>query len=535
MPGANAVRCPSPKSTKAGPASKFVANLDAGLIAVDDVTQWTAQIYGLGELGPIWDLHVDSFNLDIIGRDVTAYGAASGRINGQIRALFYRYKTVGGFEYVADFLIGPRVGETTVGTLPGDSGTIWCEDTLLDFDQAKAKGQAGNKAKKLRPFAIQWGGQSLLSPGEAQASSAFALATCLSTVCRELDVELIPNWNIGHPETWGAVGHFKVGGLACDRIADKTLADLFKLNRDRIAYNDKTLADGLPAHKSGDFAPLADVADLVWRNTRKKDEFNHFADMDQECTASGKFEGETLLSLTDKKPKNVDPDVWNAFYDAISAKKRGALPFRVWQMYDEMVEFAAKDDYEQFVCAGGLMAHYVGDACQPLHISEFHHGRPNKGETGVHSSYETSMLNQHAAEMNAAVGKALTGRPKVKGAKKNGHDAAVEVVELMRRTVGRLPPLEVVQAYNDTRHRTAAMWDRLGIRTAACLIDGSETLASLWSSAWMTGRKNGGHHAALPKKAFDEAKLMKLYNDKTFLESFKLQELKRAGDKLVPK
>ena len=49
---------------------------------------------------------------------------------------------------------------------------------------------------------------------------------------------LIPSWNVGHPETWGAVGHFKVGGLACDLIPDAKLAALFKLNRGRIAFDD---------------------------------------------------------------------------------------------------------------------------------------------------------------------------------------------------------------------------------------------------------------------------------------------------------
>src|SRR5262249_35750046 len=87
------------------PGERVLANLDAGLIRVEDVTQWTAQIYGLGEMGPIWDLNVDTFNLDVIGCPVLAFGAASGRIEGQIQALFYRYKTVGGFEYTTDFLI----------------------------------------------------------------------------------------------------------------------------------------------------------------------------------------------------------------------------------------------------------------------------------------------------------------------------------------------------------------------------------------------------------------------------------------------
>jgi hypothetical protein len=421
-----------------------------------------------------------------------------------------------------------------VGTLPGDSGTIWFEDNQASLEEAREKGTAGRQAKKYRPFGVQWGGQAMLSAGSGGTPSQFALVSCLATVCRELDVEVISSWNVGHPETWGAVGHFKVGGLACDLIVDQQLAELFKLNRDRIAFDDATLEAGVPAHESGEFAPLADVADLVWRMTRKKDEFNHFADMDLQCEEQGTFNGQTLLSLTENKPQNVDPDVWNGFYDAVGAEKRGALPFRVWQMYDAMVGFAQNDDYVEFLCAGGLMAHYVGDACQPLHISKLHHGHPGKNESRVHSVYETAMLDQHAAEMNAAVKEVLKDPPEPPAVKGNGHQAALAVVELMRRTVTRLPPENVIRAYNETHHRTADMWDELGERTAQCLVDGAATLARIWEGAWHEGRQNG-HHKALPTTAFTEKELAELYNTKTFVESFTLQEITRSGDKLVPK
>jgi hypothetical protein len=256
--------------------------------------------------------------------------------------------------------------------------------------------------------------------------------------------------------------------------------------------------------------------------------------MDLECTTEGDFLGQTLLSLTEGHPEKVDPDVWNAYYKAVGAEKRGALPFRVWQMYDEMVGFAANDDLLRFVCAAGLMAHYVGDACQPLHVSQFHHGHPGLGEDKVHSVYETTMLNQHAAEMNAAVKQVLENGtiepPPVRG---NGHDAAVAVVELMRRTIGRLPPLTVIEVYNDTRHRTAEMWDQLGDRTAQCLVDGALTLASIWQAAWEQGRPNAA--PAVPAEAFTEDELAELYNTRTFVQSFELQELTRQGNKLMPR
>ena len=99
-------------------------NLDVGLIALEDQRLWNASIYGIGSIGPLADLSVYNLSLNLIGAPVRAHGAASGVLEGRIAALFYRYKSVGGLEYVADFLIGGR-GDKTLATHPGDSGTVW--------------------------------------------------------------------------------------------------------------------------------------------------------------------------------------------------------------------------------------------------------------------------------------------------------------------------------------------------------------------------------------------------------------------------
>jgi hypothetical protein len=136
--------------------------------------------------------------------------------------------------------------------------------------------------------------------------------------------------------------------------------------------------------------------------------------------------------------------------------------------------------------------------------------------------------------MNAAVKQVRDSHsvapPPVSG---DGHDAAVAVVELMRRTIARLSPETVIQVYNDTRHRTAAMWDQLGDKTAQCLVDGAQTLAAIWQAAWKQGRPNAAPQ--VPANAFGEDDLAALYNTRTFVQSFELQELTRQGDKLVPR
>lgn len=47
----------------------------------------------------------------MISCPVRAFGGASGVIEGEVRALFFRYELVGGQEHVTDMLIGPRRNE----------------------------------------------------------------------------------------------------------------------------------------------------------------------------------------------------------------------------------------------------------------------------------------------------------------------------------------------------------------------------------------------------------------------------------------
>ena len=479
----------------------------------------------------------------MIGCPVRAYGAASGPMSGRILGLFYRYKSVGGYEYVSDLLIAPRDPKTPLNNHPGNSGTIWFED----LPPARNAGQhalpphktPAGPAPKLRPIAMEWGGQEVLSPSSAKTTQ-FALATSLSQICRLLDVELISSWNTGHIEYWGEIGHVKIGALACELIDENSTPDLAKLmlaNQTNVGIGDTKIGEGLEAHKPKTFAPLADVADLVWRFTRKvDDESNHFADMDVD--GEGDFRGQTLLSLC-KDQKNVDPDVWNAFYEAIGEDRRGALPIRVWQIFDLMVDFAANNQIDEFVCGAGIVAHYIGDACQPLHISKFHHGRDasDKKHAKVHSVYETTMIQDHAGDLmdlvNAAAEKPSVAKPVPLTGKAVGQNAAFAVVQLMQRTVNRLPPLKIVDLFDSHmgRGQTDILWDTLKDDTADCMADGAHTLARVWEAAWLKGR--AGKKSLADPSASDQDILMGLYNRRTFLPSFKLQELTSKNGRIV--
>lgn len=509
------------------PGRDVYVNLDVGLIEIDNLDNWTAEVRNVGQMGKMVDLSVNNISLALIGSKVRGTGAASGEMKGEIAALFYRYKTNGGFEYVADVLIGPRpikastrdTPEPSFATHPGDSGTLWLLEPVEPGDQPSARDK-GKRASEFLPLAMQWGRNMLYSAGSARPQS-YALATLLSRVCAELDVDPVRNWNLDQPDTWSAIGHFSIAARAQVALSNRLpkLVELMANNADIISHGDAAILKGeFAGMGSADFVPLADVPDFYWKPRIAKQGFartfegpNHFADMDQPDD-----NGKTLLDLC-KDADFIDPQKWDIFYDsivdlatdeAISAKHRGLLPFRVWQTFDAMVEFSAAGREAEFVCAAGTLTHYIGDACQPLHISYLHDGDPlrmveytfKRGEregeienrpfgSGVHKGYEDDMISAFRKDVLDG----LKATPKTTAAEMigSGFEAAKLTIAMMRETFTSIPPMAIVNAFGNfegkPKARAEYLWKKFGKKTIKNMQGGAHLLALLWESAWIAG------------------------------------------------
>ncbi len=513
------------------PGAHTRSNLDVGLIRMDDMAQWTAQILGLGELGTLVDFNGDTATLDWLGTPVVAFGGASGKLTGEIQALFYRYRTVGGTDYVSDFLIGGRPGEV-LATRPGDSGTLWCVDP--DGAEVVKGKKAAAEPRTFRPIAMEWGGQRMIA-GTAGNVAQFALATSVAVACRELDVDIVRDWNVGHSEYWGAVGHYKIAQMACVAVS-APLRNFLEANLEAISYApdniDKNKIKRDPTH----FVPLADVPDIVWKTNmnhdanvnRPQENWQHYADMDMPGA-----DGVTLLDLCGHNPTRLDLQAWKDFYQnaaPLNGKpvNQGSLPFRVWQIFDEMLAFRAADDEEKFVCAAGILAHYVGDSCQPLH-SSMHSDGLNGSQTGVHSTYEEKMIDAFSDELRTKLDDFLASNPAPAAQSiANGHDAAAAVVDLIRRTHANLPPEHICEVYNglgggQSKATIAGLWSELADATVTCIADGLRTLAALWESAYQNGAGNTKFSGGISTDA-----LQTIYEKKNFLESLHLAHLDPA-------
>jgi hypothetical protein len=529
------------------PPSRSTSPLDAALLELDDVDDVTAKVFrpierhgaavpGGAVLGPIININELALDLDWIGRELNAFGAVSGTMRAKILGLLYRYIDEGGTDYTCDLLLTSDDGTTTMH--PGDSGTLW---TYVDH------------ANRQRPFALQWGGEHHRFNYGDQLQT-FALATFLSNATRALNVRVETDLNVEGPEYWGQTGHFIIGELTPDFVRDKDLRAFFAANRDLISNNPKT---PWQTAKPQDFVGLADVPDIVWRNTRMKTEgSNHYIDLD--LTGFKKFKDVTVSEVLTSS--DYDPQAVQDLYDDANTDPHrppdshhkgelktfdGMLPWRVGQLFNIMVQAVAKGNLDLFFVAAGTCAHYVGDGCQPLHGAKWTNGRPGE-PPGAHAMYEDTMLDDNDAfdETLRAYVKANLSTRRIPAAPINTGKAAAKAVHQLLSSVQTLmPPNDILDLYqkllkehtkaNGTHDKVGIahdMWDVLGQPTLKAMFDGCDALAFIWESAWKAGTAKAG--AKPPKLAsrsgpatLDPAALNKLVADHTVCQSFALDKM----------
>ena len=510
--------------------------LDIGLIEVDQADDWSSQPYGLDhKVGDVANFNELNLGLQLIDRPVLAFGAASGALNGKIKALFYRHRSMAGYDYVSEFLIAPENGRAQ--TKPGDSGTVWHLCTEVGPD----------KNCLLRPMAVEWGGQTLVSNVNERLN--FALATGLSTVCQLLDIDLVQDHNTGPNPYWGQTGHYSIATIAIESVQNKNLNDFLNSNVERISFSPGQLEPDEIRKKlsNGDFVELADVPDLVWKKTADKvpggrdyaqnagpEHPNHYADIDE---ADAK--GVTLrdLTLADPTMANMDVKVWSNWYaqnGKTQSRSQGLLPFRVWQFFDEMVRALQAGETDKFLCAAGIVSHYVGDACQPLHGSYLSNGYQDPKDPhaknwpgkGVHSTYEDKMVDRHSTELLAGIGPAAKTFKDPIPQITNGRGAAFATVTLMAQVAAILPPSKLCDEYirlggGSSAHVVDGLWTAFGEETKQVMGAGARYLAAIWDAAYAAAAK------PLPARAgaIPEATLAAIYQDKTFVPSLWLSQI----------
>lgn len=354
------------------PMGKAMATLDAGLVDIDDADTWTSQIFSLGEIDAPADMNASNISLELLGQALSAYGARSGLMEGEIHGLFPRYRSTAGIDYLADILIGPRTPAATAGAKsafrigPGDSGALW---SAVSPSREKAQSQ------KARPVALNWGALDLSdSCGEAD----FSLATFISSIQKALGIDLITSHNTGFELIWGKANHQAIAQIICKAM-----------ERTRNEVSGFLLGQGDSATAMDIYSELAYVPDAWKRMTGRGHEGpNHYADIDLRPDHEVPAASETLADA------ELTPKVWLAFYERCEdSSSRGAIPFRIAQIAKEMMQF---EDPNMFICAAGILMHYVADATNIAHLTKWGRGNPqwlSKERSAFHAVWDNAIYD----------------------------------------------------------------------------------------------------------------------------------------------
>lgn len=120
------------------------------------------------------------------------------------------------------------------------------------------------------------------------------------------------------------------------------------------------------------------------RNTDTNEAPRHFIDIDDypEFIATGKI------------PQDLDSLI--ALHGSSFVYSKGILPFSILATADSLKKYFMLHNYHKAMLHAADLGHYIADGHQPLHITRNYDGQFTN-QSGVHSRYETQLINRDSA------------------------------------------------------------------------------------------------------------------------------------------
>jgi hypothetical protein len=168
-----------------------------------------------------------------------------------------------------------------------------------------------------------------------------------------------------------------------------------------------------------------------------------------------------------------------ALYSNSIVEENGLVPWVVEIWCDSLTSLMASGQWDVAWQIAAELGHYVGDSHQPLHLTMNYDGQLT-GNDGVHSRYETNMVNAHLDE--------ITLNPITAEFWPNVLDSTFGYIDQMYVYVDDIIAADDYaygQAgnYNNTYYNL--MWEELEEITVTCLQKASYDLACIWMTCWI--------------------------------------------------
>lgn len=170
-----------------------------------------------------------------------------------------------------------------------------------------------------------------------------------------------------------------------------------------------------------------------------------------------------------------------AMYGQSRVDGNGTVPWAIESNYALLVQHFQAGAWTNAVAIAADIGHYAGDQHSPLHLTVNYNGQLT-GQTGIHSRHETTMANQHLAELEPDPGLASD--------LVNPLESVFDWIDVHYPGVQQILQADLI-AKNAAGGSTSSstyynrLWQEVGDETIVWVRNASLAVASLWYSAYL--------------------------------------------------
>ncbi len=180
--------------------------------------------------------------------------------------------------------------------------------------------------------------------------------------------------------------------------------------------------------------------------------------------------------FTGTLPHNLDSLI--TLYDLSIVQNNGIIPWIIEEWTDSLSTLMAAGQWDDVWQIAAELGHYVADSHQPLHLTLNYNGQ-HTGNDGIHSRYETQMINPHLSQLPLATG---TGKYW-----SNVIDTVFLHIEEIYPYVDSIMIADDLASAQDPTFNITyynILWQDLEHLTTVSIQKAILDLASLWRTAW---------------------------------------------------
>ncbi|HIB73103.1 MAG TPA: T9SS type A sorting domain-containing protein, partial [Candidatus Marinimicrobia bacterium] len=176
-------------------------------------------------------------------------------------------------------------------------------------------------------------------------------------------------------------------------------------------------------------------------------------------------------------PHDWDEAVEQYGYDVII--NNGTIPWVIEAWTDSLTVLMASGQWETVWQLAAELGHYVADSHQPLHLTLNYNGQLT-GNYGIHSRYETHMINPHLSELPLPDSSGIYWSSVI--------DSVFRYIDEIYPYVSEIIAADDLAAGQDPNYNSTyynLLWDELDSLTISVIHCAIVDLASIWQTAWI--------------------------------------------------